>query len=54
LELTAPEMVLLGGRVRALNANFGRSRHGIFTDWPGTLTNDFREPARTVAGSVGN
>ena len=41
LKLTAPEMTVLVGGMRALNANFGRSKHGIFTDRPETLTNDF-------------
>ncbi len=41
LTLTAPEMTVLVGGMRALNANFGRSRHGVFTDRPETLTNDF-------------
>ena len=41
LTLTAPEMTVLIGGLRALNANSGRSRHGVFTDRPGTLTNDF-------------
>jgi catalase-peroxidase len=41
LRLTAPEMTVLIGGMRALNANFGQSRHGIFTDRPETLTNDF-------------
>ena len=41
LTLTAPEMTVLIGGMRALNANFGRSRHGVFTDRPETLTNDF-------------
>ena len=41
LKLTAPEMTVLIGGMRALNANFGGSKHGIFTDRPGTLTNDF-------------
>jgi catalase-peroxidase len=41
LKLTAPEMTALIGGMRALNANFGGSKHGIFTDRPGTLTNDF-------------
>jgi catalase-peroxidase len=41
LRLTAPEMTVLVGGMRALNANFGQSRHGVFTDRPGTLTNDF-------------
>ena len=41
LNLTAPEMTVLLGGMRALNANFGQSAHGIFTDRPETLTNDF-------------
>ena len=41
LTLTAPEMTVLVGGLRALNANFGQSRHGVFTNRPGTLTNDF-------------
>jgi catalase-peroxidase len=41
LTLTAPEMTVLIGGLRALNANFGQSNHGVFTDRPGTLTNDF-------------
>ncbi len=41
LKLTAPEMTVLIGGMRALNANFGQSKHGVFTDRPGTLTNDF-------------
>jgi catalase-peroxidase len=41
LTLTAPEMAVLVGGMRALNANFGQSKHGVFTDRPGTLTNDF-------------
>nr|MBA2624328.1 catalase-peroxidase [Acidimicrobiia bacterium] len=41
LTLTAPEMTVLIGGMRALDANHGRSRHGVFTDRPGTLTNDF-------------
>jgi catalase-peroxidase len=41
MTLTAPEMTVLIGGMRALNANFGESRHGVFTDTPGTLTNDF-------------
>ena len=41
LRLTAPEMTVLVGGMRALNANFGGSRHGIFTDRPESLTNDF-------------
>ena len=41
LTLTAPEMTVLIGGMRALNANFGQSKHGVFTRQPGTLTNDF-------------
>lgn len=41
LGLTAPEMTVLVGGMRALGANVGSSQHGIFTDRPGTLTNDF-------------
>lgn len=41
LTLTAPEMTVLVGGMRALNANVGRAPHGVFTDRPGTLTNDF-------------
>ncbi len=41
LTLTAPEMTVLIGGLRALNANFGHSKHGIFTNRPETLTNDF-------------
>jgi catalase-peroxidase len=41
LTLTAPEMTVLVGGLRALNANFGQSKHGVFTKRPGTLTNDF-------------
>lgn len=41
LTLTAPEMTVLVGGMRALNANFGQSQHGVFTDTPETLTNDF-------------
>jgi catalase-peroxidase len=41
LTLTAPEMTVLLGGMRALDANFGASRHGVLTDRPGTLTNDF-------------
>ena len=41
LTLTAPEMTVLVGGMRALNANLGRSAHGVFTDRPETLTNDF-------------
>jgi catalase-peroxidase len=41
LTLTAPEMTVLIGGLRALNANFGQSDHGVFTKRPGVLTNDF-------------
>ena len=41
LTLTAPEMTVLLGGMRVLNANFGQSRHGVFTKRPETLTNDF-------------
>ncbi len=41
LNLTAPEMTVLVGGLRALNANTRRAKHGVFTDRPGTLTNDF-------------
>ena len=41
LTLTAPEMTVLVGGMRALNANAGQSPHGVFTDRPETLTNDF-------------
>jgi len=41
LRLTAPQMTVLVGGMRALNANFGQSKHGVFTNRPETLTNDF-------------
>ncbi|MGD8867709.1 MAG: catalase/peroxidase HPI [Gemmatimonadales bacterium] len=41
LTLTAPEMTVLVGGMRALNANVGGSKHGVFTDRPERLTNDF-------------
>jgi catalase-peroxidase len=41
LTLTAPQMTVLVGGMRALNTNFDGSSHGIFTTKPGTLTNDF-------------
>jgi catalase-peroxidase len=41
LTLTAPEMTVLVGGLRALNANSGQTAHGVFTDRPETLTNDF-------------
>jgi len=41
LTLTAPEMTVLVGGMRVLNTNFGGSQHGVFTERPETLTNDF-------------
>jgi len=41
LTLTAPEMTVLVGGMRVLNANFGQSQHGVFTKRPETLNNDF-------------
>jgi catalase-peroxidase len=41
LTLTAPEMTVLVGGMRVLNANFGQAQHGVFTKRPETLTNDF-------------
>ncbi|CVK21849.1 catalase/peroxidase HPI [Sporomusa sphaeroides] len=41
LTLSAPEMTVLVGGMRALNANFGQSQHGVFTKRPEALTNDF-------------
>jgi catalase-peroxidase len=41
LDLTAPEMTVLVGGMRTLNANTGQTPHGVFTDRPGILTNDF-------------
>jgi catalase-peroxidase len=41
LTLTVPEMTVLVGGMRALGANAGASKHGVFTDRPGTLSNDF-------------
>jgi catalase-peroxidase len=41
LTLTAPEMTVLVGGMRAMNANFAQSKHGVFTKRPETLTNDF-------------
>ena len=41
LTLTAPEMTVLIGGLRMLDTNVGGSKHGVFTDRPGTLTNDF-------------
>ncbi|WP_166836278.1 catalase/peroxidase HPI [Rheinheimera pleomorphica] len=41
LGLTAPEMTVLLGGMRVLDTNYGGSKHGVFTDKPGVLTNDF-------------
>ncbi len=41
LQLTAPEMTVLLGGMRVLETNFGGTGHGVFTDRPGTLSNDF-------------
>jgi catalase-peroxidase len=41
LDLTAPELTVLIGGLRALGANHGGSKHGVFTETPGALTNDF-------------
>ncbi|MFJ8939838.1 peroxidase family protein, partial [Streptomyces sp. NPDC102365] len=41
LGLSAPELTVLVGGLRVLGANHGQSTHGVFTDTPGTLTNDF-------------
>ena len=41
LTLTAPEMTVLVGGMRVLNTNFGQAKHGVFTNRPETLTNDF-------------
>ncbi|MEB8330698.1 catalase/peroxidase HPI [Flavobacteriaceae bacterium KMM 6897] len=41
MTLTAPEMTVLVGGMRALNTNYDHSKHGIFTNNPGSLTNDF-------------
>lgn len=41
LNLTAPEMTVLIGGMRALNTNYDNSKHGVFTERPGQLTNDF-------------
>jgi len=41
LTLTVPEMTVLVGGMRALNANTGQTKYGVFTDKPGTLNNDF-------------
>jgi catalase-peroxidase len=41
LDLTPPEMTVLVGGMRALGANYRGTTHGVFTERPGTLTNDF-------------
>jgi catalase-peroxidase len=41
LDLTVPEMTVLVGGLRSLNANFGQSQNGVLTDRPGVLSNDF-------------
>jgi catalase-peroxidase len=41
MTLTAPELTVLVGGMRVLGATFGQSKHGVFTNRPGTLTNDF-------------
>jgi catalase-peroxidase len=41
LTLSVPEMTVLVGGMRALNANTGQAAHGVFTNRPGTLSNDF-------------
>jgi catalase-peroxidase len=41
LKLTAPQMTVLVGGLRVLDANYDGAKHGVFTDRPGTLTNDF-------------
>ena len=41
LKLSAPEMTVLLGGLRVLGANYGQSKHGVFTHRPETLTNDF-------------
>ena len=41
MTLTAPEMTVLIGGMRVMNANFDQSQHGVFTKRPETLTNDF-------------
>ncbi len=53
LTLTAPELTVLVGGMRVLNANVGKSPHGVFTKRPEALTNDFgsRHPLRTASGT---
>jgi catalase (peroxidase I) len=47
LTLTIPEMTVLIGGMRALDANAGGSGHGVFTNRPGTLSNDFPQGPQT-------
>lgn len=49
LNLSPPEMTVLVAGMRALNANYGQSRHGVLTDRPGVLTNDFFTNLLTMA-----
>ncbi|MFD2078223.1 catalase-peroxidase [Actinopolymorpha cephalotaxi] len=49
LNLSPPEMAVLVGGLRALNANHGQTRHGVLTDRPGVLTNDFFANLLTMA-----
>ena len=49
LRLTAPEMTVLVGGLRVLGGNFGGSKHGVFTNQPGRLTNDFFVNLLTMA-----
>ena len=60
LTLTAPELTVLVGGLRVLGANAGKSKHGVFTHRPETLTNDFfvnlldmNTQWRPVAGAEG-
>ena len=60
LTLSAPEMTVLVGGLRVLNANVGQAKHGVFTSRPGTLTNDFfvnlldmKTKWQPLAGSAG-
>jgi catalase-peroxidase len=52
LTLTAPEMTVLVGGLRVLGANHGQTNHGVFTDRPGTLTNDFLVNLLKTSGSM--
>ncbi|MEX2290462.1 MAG: catalase/peroxidase HPI [Mycobacteriales bacterium] len=51
LELTAKEMTVLVGGLRVLGANHGGAQHGVFTDRPGTLSNDFFVNLLDIAGT---